>query len=536
MADHSIAQVLSLRAKLVEELSAEQQKLQRMAECSASASETAAARKANRSWIKRLDHMLQTSLGVGLDHFVPKRRLAALAKDERRYLTEVPRPVDGVLETRSCLDLPGNVQTFELPRVMLRGQPQAPALHFSCDQGSIGMPSIHFLIHSEGLRATCCYDIWHRLHNDLLDSVTASGMMLTRLQYLNVCRIRRGPFAGQANTSIMREAAKEMLHSLTFDNPLFEALYEDIVYAEARLRSQPHVGTERHMKETWEFVCSKLMAIGCGSLAKNSRWWSWEVQSRDAVGRRWMDLMLLLFIGSKRKWWKGAADSPLNGRGQVFSDDGDAPLPGEGNQSAGDEAHDKQRPDQAGEEEDTAGMGVGKRLGVAAGRKAVAKQRQVCCNTLHYCCKLLTNDLGCRLWEGMAHLPAPLETWFGEGVGRIKTPLGVQDFMQELAGGELDRLVPRLFEQLFSSSFAQAIGLCRPEHLDTDYLRKQDSAVIGRMWDMCVCLSGHIILTSLSYQTPPHSFALLCSKDPQTVKDRIQKHRRAGDGKHHIVC
>lgn len=78
------------------------------------------------------------------------------------------------------------------------------------DQGSIGLPGIPFLVHHCGIRATCHFDVFHRLNNDLLDSIVGSGLAMVRLSFYQVIRMRRGPFGGQANHSVLQAAASDI--------------------------------------------------------------------------------------------------------------------------------------------------------------------------------------------------------------------------------------------------------------------------------------------------------------------------------------
>lgn len=70
---------------------------------------------------------------------------------------------------------------------------------------------------SLGLRVSYTPDIFHRCYNDLLESVSASGLILIRLEFRQVARLRIGAFGNQSTLSIMKEATKQLrgnLHEL----------------------------------------------------------------------------------------------------------------------------------------------------------------------------------------------------------------------------------------------------------------------------------------------------------------------------------
>lgn len=138
--DYQLSEHLRLRGLFEAELDNEcKTKLQLAKEV---AGAMALEREANRSWMKRFDHPLFSSLGFGLSHFAPPRRLRALEEGERRYFTAVQRPEDGTVVQRSCLLTPAGTRSYELPRVVANGSAKWPSLHVSCDEGSIGLSAL----------------------------------------------------------------------------------------------------------------------------------------------------------------------------------------------------------------------------------------------------------------------------------------------------------------------------------------------------------------------------------------------------------
>lgn len=249
---------------------------------------------------------------------------------------------------------------------------------------------------------------------------------------------------------------------------------------------------------------------------ETSRWWSWEILSRYMQSRRWLELVLL-FLGHQRKWWRHPTQCPLFAR-DTFPDEpgweallGEAPADGEA------PAEDEQPHDTAGPSREP--------MSLAEGRRQVQRRRQKCANTLHDCLRVMCNDMNSRLRAGLAHLPTPLEVFFAEAVGEVKTMGGVESLMIKLSGGGLDGVIKTLLDRFCSASFARALGFEKLHNVQTDFLRKQDKAVVDSMWRLVIGLTGQLATTSMSYQTPPFSFALLRSRDPAQVRQCLQELR-----------
>ena len=117
----------------------------------------------------------------------------------------------------------------------------------------------------------------------LLDSITGAGLAVLRLEFVQVLRMRKGPFQAHANRSILRGAAIEMDKTLDESNIIFQTLYEEIVANIPYLASLPGVGTSDHIKKSWKWCMQKLKDKTAGSNVKTSRWWSWESRSDEAT-------------------------------------------------------------------------------------------------------------------------------------------------------------------------------------------------------------------------------------------------------------
>lgn len=134
----------------------------------------------------------------------------------------------GAAARRSCIRRTdgASLPCIEHPRILIDGKASAPTLHLSIDQGSIGLSAAVWMAAGRGLRMTLCTDVCHRIHNDVLDGLCATGLSVLRLEFTQVNKMRRGPFNGQTNASVMKAVAEEMWCSCDSQNPIFGLLYE----------------------------------------------------------------------------------------------------------------------------------------------------------------------------------------------------------------------------------------------------------------------------------------------------------------------
>lgn len=463
-----------------------------------------------RPFRHRLDGQLRAGAGFGLSHFLPKVRARAAGPGERRYMATIMGH-DGQPTKRSCLETEDKQRIIEVPRFLRDGAPMTPVLHVSCDQGSIGLPALLHLQGAVGLRMTITCDIFHRIHNDLADSASQAGMTILRLEYLAVAKMRQGPFAGQANHSILSASAAEMSKVWTAECPAFQLLYRDLVAEHPEALQSADIGTESHQQRTWEWCCAELQNAPLGTSAKTSRWFSFEEQGRSSSKRRWLDVLVLCYLGVQRGWWKDATGNPLLVASSLAdAPDSGLPLPGEQAENDGGVGQDgaevsEDRPSD-------------RRVSIAEGRAEVRKRRQKCCSILHYSCNLLCKDLNVRLWAGMCNITVPLEKAFSEMIGQVKTQAGLQQMYWELADGGMQEVSLQLVGHLCSNEFARTIDLPRCLDIPSNYIQEQNAIVLQRMWVMTYHLCGQLILTGAAYQTPPHSFLKLVHPLPE-VRD-----------------
>ena len=202
-------------------------------------------RKANRDFLIKLDNAMLRCLGYGLLAFLPPRRPRPLLPGERRYLVNYQGPGDEHARPRVCVDHGDGRRSFEVPIVKMDGVRVYPIVHFALDQGSIGLPGTLFLQSALGLRCAMVWDCFHRLQNDLELAQADAGLLVLKLEMLQVTKLRVGPWGKQSNLFILRGAAREIFATTTNENLIFQTLFDDLS-TEAGMHMDADGGSEAH--------------------------------------------------------------------------------------------------------------------------------------------------------------------------------------------------------------------------------------------------------------------------------------------------
>ena len=290
-------------------------------------------RLANLEFLKVLDHALFQATGAGLARFVPKRKLSPLCEGDTRKSVDMQVPGEPAKRRRSVIHTAAGERFYEVGLEMRHGQRVLPTLHMVSDMGPIGLPAQLFMALKLQLRCSLSFDILHRMHNDVLAATTQAGLMVTRLEYHMVARMRKGPFKpGGANFHGLKGAAVEFFRDTKSDGMIFELMYNDILQSRPSWASGGDYGTAADMQRVFLLAREALLRRGEGTDSKLSRWWSFEITGRKAHGNRALDALILLFVGWKRCWWSKAEHCPLLRRsvGAGTADaDPDQPFPGE---------------------------------------------------------------------------------------------------------------------------------------------------------------------------------------------------------------
>lgn len=159
------------------------------------------------------------------------------------------------------------------------------------------------------------WDRCHRVVNDWCEGLGAAGLTATRLEWCCVLAMRSGPWAKAAHHRVLLGAAAEFFERCDSQNPVHALLYPDIC-ADLQKQHDTNMGTIEHIEEVFVLLRGKFQQP-LGEVVKTSRWWSWENKARNFIADGpgvHATLMLLVYIGWKRRWWRSFEESPLGAR------------------------------------------------------------------------------------------------------------------------------------------------------------------------------------------------------------------------------
>jgi hypothetical protein len=180
-------------------------------------------RAANHKFVVLLDNALKKSFGWGLIEFMPTALIKPLQEGEQRYFVEATPPGEIAERRRACVLSPDGSRRFEAPIKIDNGVRHWPVLHLSADQGSASFQALNWLCHGLQLRCTHQWDIWHRLSNDHTDAIQEAGLLIIRLSYRQVVRMRHGPWRAQSNHEVLDSAAKEFFQVTDHHNVILSS-------------------------------------------------------------------------------------------------------------------------------------------------------------------------------------------------------------------------------------------------------------------------------------------------------------------------
>ena len=217
-------------------------------------------------------------------------------------------------------------------------------------------------------------------------------------------------------------------------------------------------------------------------------------------------LMVLIFIGWKRKWWSSYKDCPLAGpldEESDLADDGVGLEGDSGSEDSCDGVHEAGLLPEAGPSTS--------RTTAAQGREQVNQKRRQCANALAFAARLLAQPLGMRLFKAMVIMPRPLHARMAQELEMLKTRRGTLALHLELQQGEHTLALHGLLDMLLSPAFAEQLGFPKartPGHLQNE---KEDAMVAGTCWKLAFSVIGSFATTQASYthQLPLAFFGLL---------------------------
>lgn len=395
-------------------------------------------RKANRAFILRVDNAVRKGVGVDLAMFRVRHPVSFLGRGQKRVFLEGGGHAseDGRPSKRAHIETTGGRCEVEFPQDLRDGRVSRPTLHLCSDLGAIGFPAAWWLLHGYRVRGSFSWDLPHRLDCASMSAAAESGLAILRLEFLQVVKLRQGPFKpGGAHHGVLIEAAQEMRDNLDEHNPLFFALYDSICSDMGR--DGPDMNTDEHVRETWRLCMDKLCTTGKGGNARDARWWSFESLSKAILPQVSAALMLLCWVGFRRQWW--ALDScPMFKSGGVLAPDSLGEMPGEAASVGGDGGHLEEKAGCDEDDDEDVGGAVAdgpssSRVSASAARVEVKNRRAQCVASLQYAALMLSRSVSVSLWRCLIWGPRSLQSWFNELLVRLKTRSGAQAVHVELA-------------------------------------------------------------------------------------------------------
>ena len=475
-------------------------------------------RLTNKEFIVRADNGLRHTLGLPLSTFLPCNRLGPLQENERRereYNEDgEPRVVRYAADGRAVVEMASeHLEALSLPKI-----------HIAVDLG-VGHSAWWWCLHGLGLRATHTWDVCHRIMNDKDSALEEAGLTILRQELRTCLRVRQGPFKpGGANHRTITEASSEFFDLSNEHSLLWQILYDDVV--ENFFPDDADIGSEQHIKKTFDWARSFLLKAGTGGDHKDNRWFSFETKSRRMIPSIPLLLLPLVWLGTRREWWS-VSKCPLVSRVDVVGKDGlEQPLPGEEQpavliEEAGADASAPARAAASAEEAAAAAAQEGDdgattggpshtRVSVAQARAEARKRRQACSSTLMYCTNVFCRRLDMRLWRVMAYIAAPLEAFFNEELlPRLKSRLGTQSLHLDFSLGFFSDLGMKQLKYMISEDLASKLQFAKPERHPHNIEINQDKSVADVVFVYTRHLVGMNMLTGWYYSAPPFIFQRL---------------------------
>lgn len=169
------------------------------------------------------------------------------------------------------------------------------------------------------------------------------------------------------------------------------------------------------------------------------RWFAWEDKSLQLMEHRVPLLLLLLYIGTKRSWWRSLLESPPF---EVQKEPDEESGGGGTLAAAGRDLHHKET--------------------VANSNHRLNRRRSGSKNSLHLACKILGDPFVRRVHRGVVLLEGPLRKFLGQSEVKAKTQQGTTSMLSDPSGESWRLAIAEIFELFFSASFASALEFPGP--------------------------------------------------------------------------
>lgn len=282
----------------------------------------------NEEHIKGLDHAMQLGLGWGLSRLTPAVRPVPMTKGESRFyiaFADLPEEVASSMpdrDQRCCIRSADGEST----RLELVYEESPTVVVNWIDQGSCEWASRLWLSYGVGLRFIEFWDIWHRRHNNVELAFSRAGLNPIKVEMAVNMNGLQGPWSEAANYGKVRGCAEQYLRNNDHTCPIFQAVYEWIAIDGNGGVRPMHLGSEEHIKLTWESLKSNPVFTRKFDTVKMGRWHNWTQKMFRVMEYGSTLLLILIVMAVQEGWIKNVYDSPLGGGSFQRSLDVDAGL------------------------------------------------------------------------------------------------------------------------------------------------------------------------------------------------------------------
>lgn len=259
-----------------------------------------------------------------------------------------------------------------------------------------------------------------------VDASKEAGVYLLIQEYSVALNVQGGPWQGDSFHHVIKEGANNFFQYYGHDNELYTLLYERICHDQDVDFEQ--VASDAHLSEMFDIIKDSPVLHRKGEKVKIGRWYSVFARAVDFRPHRAVLLLMLLYVGMRRKWWGRLDETPLfRQRAELPPEDaeGDAGLadihlPDEARPPLGPSAASADVP----------------RTTVAQSNRELARLRSSCKSTLHFVAQLLSDGWKMRLMDCISFVHEPLRQRFGLMETQCKTQRGREEWALSLARGE----------------------------------------------------------------------------------------------------
>jgi hypothetical protein len=224
-------------------------------------------RMASHDWLNAIDYQVQALTGWGLNAYLPAPAPAAAAAPEAAAAEGESAPI----EKRKLLTI-------------------------SIDQCGIGMCAMMYMVYKRGMRVLPFFDPFHRQARDTWNAFKEAGFKTSLLLAGITYNLSRGPWAGSAWWQQMKEAAMDMMQTVTEDDVLVSYFYPRILAD----KGEPFGSIS--VQEMLQNISEADWLQVKGPRMNPSRWWS-EFDCGDfyipSTNER---LLVLMFLGLQQGW------------------------------------------------------------------------------------------------------------------------------------------------------------------------------------------------------------------------------------------